>query len=76
MGIGEKKMDELKVELAIDIMQRKIAHFIRNNKETNLESFKEKLQQLVEEEEKLYELDEETIQKVYEIYLKEIKEEK
>ncbi len=69
-------MDELKVELAIDIMQRKIAHFIRNNKETNLESFKEKLQQLVEEEEKLYELDEETIQKVYEIYLKEIKEEK
>ena len=69
-------MDELKVELAIDIMQRKIAHFIRNNKETNLESFKEKLQQLVEEEEKLYELDEETIQKIYEIYLKEIKEEK
>lgn len=68
-------MDELKVELAIDIMQRKIAHFIRNNKETNLENFKQKLQQLIEEE-KVYELDEETIQKVYEIYLKEIKEEK
>ncbi len=69
-------MDESKVELAIDIMQRKIAHFIRNNKETNLENFKEQLQQLIEEEEKVYELDEETIQKVYEIYLKEIKEEK
>lgn len=69
-------MDEGKVELAIDIMQRKIAHFIRNNKETNLENFKEQLQQLIEEEEKIYELDEETIEKVYEIYLKEIKEEK
>lgn len=69
-------MDESKVELAIDIMQRKIAHFIRNNKETNLENFKEQLQQLIKEEEKVYELDEETIQKVYEIYLKEIKEEK
>lgn len=69
-------MDELNVELAIDIMQRKIAHFIRNNKETNLENFKEQLQELVEEEEKIYELDEKTIKKVYEIYLKEIKEEK
>ena len=34
-------MDELKVELAIDIMQRKIAHFIRNNKEKDLEKFME-----------------------------------
>ena len=66
-------MDELKVELAIDIMQRKIAHFIRNNKEKDLEKFKEQLQKLVEEEEKIYELDDETIEKVYEVYLKEIK---
>lgn len=69
-------MDELKVELAIDIMQRKIAHFIRNNKEKDLEKFKEQLQKLVEEEEKIYELDNETIEKVYEVYLKEIKKEK
>ncbi len=69
-------MDELKVELAIDIMQRKIAHFIRNNKEKDLEKFKEQLQKLVEEEEKIYELDDETIEKVYEVYLKEIKKEK
>ena len=68
-------MDELKVELAIDIMQRKIAHFIRNNKEKDLEKFKEQLQKLVEEE-KIYELDDETIEKVYEVYLKEIKKEK
>lgn len=69
-------MDELKVELAIDIMQRKIAHFIKNNKEKDIKKFKEQLQKLAEEEEKIYELDEATIEKVYEVYLKEIKGEK
>jgi len=69
-------MDELKVELAIDIMQRKIAYFIRNNKEKNIEKFKEQLQNLIKEEDKIYELDEETIQKVFQVYLKEIKEAK
>lgn len=69
-------MDELKVELAIDIMQRKIAHFIKNNTERDIEKFKEQLQKLAEEEEKIYELDEATIEKVYEVYLKEIKGEK
>ena len=67
-------MDELKLDLAIDIMQRKIAHFIRNNNEKDFNKFKEELQKLIEEEDKIYELDEETINKVYEIYLKEIKE--
>ncbi len=67
-------MDELKLDLAIDIMQRKIAHFIRNNTEKDFNKFKEELQKLIEEEDKIYELDEETINKVYEIYLKEIKE--
>lgn len=69
-------MDELKVEIAIDIMQRKIAHFIKNNKEKDIKKFKEELQKLAEEEEKIYELDEVTIEKVYEVYLKEIKGEK
>lgn len=69
-------MDVLKVEIAIDIMQRKIAHFIKNNKEQNLEIFKKELQKLIYEEEKLYELDEEIIKKVYEVYLIELKKEK
>lgn len=69
-------MNEIKVEIAIDIIQRKIAHFIRNNKEKNLEIFKKQLQELIEEENKIYELDEETINKVYEIYLNELKKEK
>lgn len=69
-------MDELKVEIAIDIMQRKISHFIRDNKEKNFKIFKEQLQELIEEEDKIYDLDEETINKVYQVYLKELKREK
>ena len=69
-------MDEIKFEIAIDIMQRKIAHFIRNNKEKDIENFKKQLQTLIEEEDKIYDLDEETINKVYEVYLKELKKEK
>ncbi len=67
-------MDELDLDLAIDIMQRKISHFMRNNKEKDYSKFKEELQKLIEEEDKIYELDEETIKKVYNIYLNEIKE--
>ncbi len=69
-------MNELTLELAIDIMQRKIAHFIRNNKEKDLEIFKKQLQKLIEEEDKIYELDEEIINKTYKVYLKELKREK
>ena len=69
-------MDEAKFNVAIDIMRRKIAHFIRTNKEKDLKVFKEELQKLAEEEEKIYELDEETINKVFEVYLKELKKEK
>ena len=67
-------MDEIKIDIAIEIMQRKIARFIRNNKEKNFNIFKKELQNLIEEEEKIYTLDEETINKVYEVYLKEVKE--
>ena len=69
-------MDELKLELAIDIMQRKIAHFIRNNKEKNFKIFQKELHKLIEEEDKIYDLDEETIKKVYQVYLEELKKEK
>lgn len=68
-------MNEAKFEVAIDIMQRKIAHFIKNNKEKDFKIFKKELQKLIDEQDKIYELDEETIEKVYEVYLKDLKKE-
>lgn len=68
-------MDELKVEVALEIIELKIVHFIKNNKEKNVNKFKEKLNMLTQERDKIYELDKETIDKVYNVYLEEIKNE-
>ena len=68
-------MDEIKVEMALDIIQKKIRNLIKNNKDTNFENFQKQLKILTEEREKIYELDEETINKVFDVYLKEIKKE-
>ena len=68
-------MDEIKVEMALDIIQRKISKLIKDNKETNFEKFNSQLKLLTEEREKIYDLDEEVINKVFDIYLKELKEE-
>ena len=69
-------MDELKVEIAIEIIERKIISFIKNNKEKNISIFREKLNALIEERDKIYDLDEEKINKVYDVYLEEIKNKK
>lgn len=69
-------MDELKIEVALEIIQLKIVHLLKVNKDKNIENFKEKLNTLIEEREKIYELDEETIDKVYNVYVKQIKEER
>ena len=68
-------MDEIKVEMALDIIQKKIRNLIKNNKDKNFKNFQEQLKRLTEEREKIYELDEETINKVYDVYLKEMKRE-
>lgn len=68
-------MDELKVEVALEIIQLKIVHFIKNSKEKDVNKFKEKLNILTQERDKIYELDKETIDKVYNVYLEEIKNE-
>ena len=68
-------MDETKVEIALEIIQRKINRLIKNNKEKDFEKFNDELKILTEEREKIYDLDEETINKVFNIYLKEIKKE-
>ena len=69
-------MDELKVEIALEVIQLKIVHFIKNNKEKDVNNFKEQLNILTTERDKIYELDEETIDKVYNVYLEEIKNER
>ena len=66
-------MDELKVEIASEIIQRKIVSLLKSNKDIDVDTAKETLKTLVEEREKIYNLDEETIEKVYNIYLDEVK---
>ena len=66
-------MDELKVEIALEIIQRKIVSLLKSNKDVDFDTAKETLKTLVEEREKIYNLDEETIEKVYNIYLDEVK---
>ncbi len=69
-------MDETKVEIAIEIMQKKIIEYIKNYKGKDKEEFERELKKLTEEKEKVYDLDEETIKKVYDTYLNEIRGEK
>ena len=66
-------MDELKVEIALEIIQRKIVSLLKSNKDVDVDTAKETLKTLVEEREKIYNLDEETNEKVYNIYLDEVK---
>ena len=66
-------MDELKVEIALEIIQRKIVSLLKSNKDVDVDTAKETLKTLVEDREKIYNLDEETIEKVYNIYLDEVK---
>ena len=66
-------MDELKVEIALEIIQRKIVSLLKSNKDVDVDTAKETLKTLVEEREKIYNLDEETIEKVYNIYIDEVK---
>ena len=54
-------MDELKVEIALEIIQRKIVSLLKSNKDIDVDTAKETLKTLVEEREKIYNLDEEKI---------------
>lgn len=66
-------MDELDLDIALDVMQLKITDYIKNYKGNSKEEFIKGLKQLVKEKDKLYDLDQETIDKVYNEYLNEIK---
>lgn len=64
---------ELNMEHALDILNRKIAKYIREQKNGNIDEFKSKLREFAKEEEEIYELNEEAIEKVLNEYLKDIK---
>ena len=66
-------MDELRVEIALEIIQKKIVHLLKNNNGDDMNTIKESLKTLVDEREKIYDLDKDTINKVYDVYLEEIK---
>ena len=66
-------MDELKVEIALEIIQRKIVSLLKSNKDVDVDTAKETLKHQLKKEKKIYNLDEETIEKVYNIYLDEVK---
>ena len=57
-------MDENKVDIALDIMQLKIIDFIKNYKGHDKENFEKGLKNLIDEREKIYDLDVDTINKV------------
>ena len=47
-------MDELKVEIALEIIQKKIVSLLKSNKDVDADTAKETLKTLVEEREKIY----------------------
>ena len=62
------------IELAINIINLKIAKEIKENKEKEYDKFKEKIVKLENERNQIYLGNKEIINKVMEKYLKEVKE--
>lgn len=67
------KIDEKRIELALYVINLKIADTIKNNKEENYEKFKQIINLLTKEKEEIYKHNEEVINKVLDIYLEEVK---
>lgn len=67
-------MNEMSVELALEIMQLKIVQYIKHfDKEKDVKQFEEGLKELIKDREAIYQLDEEAINKAYDVYLKDIR---
>lgn len=67
------KIEERRIELALYVINLKIADTIKNNKEENYEKFKQTINLLTKEKEEIYKYNEEVINKVLNIYLEEVK---
>lgn len=65
-------MEEYRVELAIQIIQIKIAEFIKNYKGKDKKEFIDTVRNLKRERTEIYKLNKEVINKVFNVYLKEI----
>lgn len=63
-----------RIELAINVINLKIANEVKHNKEKSYTDFKEKITKLQEERDQIYKDNEEVINKVLTEYLKEVKE--
>lgn len=59
--------------MALYVIQLKIAETIKNSKERTYNDLKEKVLKLTEEKEQIYKQNEEVINKVINVYLKELK---
>ena len=68
-------MDEHKVDIALDIMQLKIIDFIKNYKGHDKKNFEIELKKLIDEREKVFELDSTVINKVLNEYSRGLKKE-
>lgn len=68
-------MNENNVDIALDIMQLKIIDFIKNYKGHDKENFEKELKKLIDEREKIFDLDNEVINRVLNEYSKKHKKE-
>ena len=67
-------MEEKKIDMAITIIQLKIAKEVKENNSNNYSVLKNKIQKLREEEKEIYNQNEEVIKKVLTEYAKDVKE--
>lgn len=64
---------EEKIDLAMYVINLKIAKAIKENEEKDYEAFKTKIEKLTDEKRELYKGNQEIINKVLNVYLEEIK---
>ena len=67
---------DMKLELAIEVINLKIAKEIKENKELNYEKFKDKIIDLENKKKEAYKGNQEVIQEILDKYLQEVKGEK
>ena len=70
------KIEDNRFDLALYVINLKIADTIKNNKEKDYNKFKEELNKLTNEKEMIYKKDQNIINKVLTVYLEEVKGEK
>ena len=66
-------MDSNRKELALYVINLKIAEEIKNNKETDFEKFREKMNVFYNEKEEVYKDNEEVVDKILTVYIEEFK---